>query len=150
MYVTMAIDPGGTTGIAIKTPNGYHTSVCKTDEELWELFVSPPSLVIIEWFSAELISKYGLSTVELVGGVKALCWSKNIPLIRHVPQERIAFIKPAKEILKALGYRREIHEVDALAHLLSWEYWSERKPQKYYYEVREFNTGSTSQIIIHN
>lgn len=134
----LAIDPGGTTGIAVKDRGDqYNTFVCKDEEELWELFRSPPTLVIIENFVAELISKYGLYTVQLVGGVKALCYLHNIPLVIQMPQKRIAFVKEAKQKLKDQGYRFEIHEADALAHLLAYEYWSAKQPAvTYHYDIR--------------
>lgn len=130
--IILSIDPGGTTGIAIKTDGRYTTCVCKSDEELWELFRNTPDVVIIENFVAELISKYGLSTVQLVGGVKALCWTKRIPLIVHPPQKRKAFLEQAKEILSK--DHREIHEVDALAHLLAYEYWEPRGKEENIYD----------------
>jgi len=126
----VAIDPGGTTGVASKINGEYNTYVLHDEEELWHLINEKPDLVICENFVAELISKYGLYTVQLVGGIKALCYTHNIPLVIQMPQKRIAFVKPAKEMIRR-GHPD--HEHDALAHLLAFEYWSEREPVKFFH-----------------
>lgn len=130
----LAIDPGGTTGIAIRMNDGsIQTCVCQTmtgdkkkefdSTSLYDMICTPGiTHVVYEMFQAELISKYGLHTVRLVGAIEALCWKLNIPVLAHMPQMRRPFLDEAKKILTKKGGRYVIHEVDALAHLLRMEY----------------------------
>lgn len=72
--------------------------------------------VICENFTtAGRISTYGLLTVRIIGGIQALCWSKDIPLTMRMPQHRYSKQKLANTMATV------IHERDALAHLLAWE-----------------------------
>lgn len=135
----ISIDPGGTTGIAIRMPdNTINTMALASSrgsitaaEELWELVPSATQIVIERFATSGLISRYGLATVELVGGVKALCHHLKIPLAVRMPQQRRAFQHLAYSSLSQLGLKRSdtgnagtftVHEEDALAHLLAWEY----------------------------
>lgn len=130
----ISLDPGGTIGVASKINGEYNSFELKDEEELWHLLNEKPDLVIAENFVAELISKYGLYTVQLIGGIKALCYTHNIPLVLQMPQKRIAFVKEAKVIV---GKRPRDHEWAAMAHLLAYEYWSEKQTVKYHYDIRE-------------
>lgn len=121
--VTLAIDPGGTTGIAVRFDDGrVMTCTATSPRELWQFFQDPkPDKVVFEIFSTGgRVDKYMIYTIELVGGIKALCEGLSIQGYAHPPQARKAFIEQAKAILK--GTRHVIHEVDALAHLLAHEY----------------------------
>ena len=127
----MAIDPGGTTGIAIDfqiEPVPY-TLTTSTPEELWHIISDAMSqrhqnVVVLEQFSTGgRLSKDGHYTIELCGGVKAICHMLGAKLIKHMPQHRIAFLDRAREMLKEIhsdGYWTE-HELDALAHLLMYQ-----------------------------
>ncbi len=121
----LAIDPGGTTGIAYKdteskgSPDLYVTATAKTPEELTELITPVLDLVIIENFRAQRIDRHGLYTVRLVGGVQVLCAHLKIKLVVQPPIMRRAFIHEARTLVKPNSV---VHEVDALAHLLAWEY----------------------------
>lgn len=125
----MAIDPGyKNVGIAFRMAGMYTTCKVSTLDALVDFFTHHIDIVIIERFEANTISKYGLDTVEMVGGMRALCHYLNIPLIQHMPQFRRAFIDRAKEIMLENKIRdnrkgRDNHEMDALAHLLAWEYF---------------------------
>jgi hypothetical protein len=119
--ILMSIDPGITSGIAIKVDGKYDTCVAHTGAELWE-FIRDYNFdtVIIEQFAtSSLISKFGLRTAELVGGVEALCWLKSIPIVRRMPAQRIPFLRKAALMLKDTAIVE--HQQDALAHLLAWE-----------------------------
>lgn len=123
----VAIDPGGTSGVAVRGRDGtILTTACTRPEEVYDI-VSTPGVeqVVIERFAATLISKYGLHTVRIVGGVYALCWKLNIPYLEHAPTDRYPFKKEARAILK--GRRVVIHEIEALEHLLRWEFDDERQ-----------------------
>lgn len=131
----LAIDPGGTTGYAVRFNFGDTVTGTTTDpEQVWSLVREASggaeSTVIIERFAtAGMLSRYGLHTIELVGGVRALCWEYSIKLVERQPQQRRAWQKQAEELLRAQGRKRGgctdektymIHEEDALAHLLAW------------------------------
>jgi hypothetical protein len=120
--LVMALDPGGTTGVAVRMHDGtIITAPCTKPEQVYELIVgSKLEHVVVERFAAVTISKYGLHTVRIVGGVYALCWEHKIPYTEHAPQHRYPFKKEARAILK--GRRVVIHEIEALEHLLRWEH----------------------------
>ncbi len=124
----LSIDPGNHAGIAYKGTDGsYTTTVVLTQEEVYDLIRLKPDHVVVEKFNAVQISKYGIYTTELVGGIKALCYLLHIPLHVHPPQGRKAFMKEAKDIVNSNGGMHLVankdHEIDALAHLLAYEYW---------------------------
>jgi hypothetical protein len=116
----VAIDPGGTSGIAVTTDGEeFQTCTYTTAEEVWSLVALPTvDAVVIERFAtSDYLSKYGLLTIEIVGGVKALCQHLNKVLVIHVPQNRYSQQDLADKYLKELGIPYVIHESDALAHL---------------------------------
>jgi hypothetical protein len=126
--VTLAIDPGGTTGLCwqstdwpLKIP--YLTATANSAEKVWECVDSAfIRTVIYEQFSTKYISKHGLHTVRVIGGIQALCMHYNIPCIPRTAQSRIAFLDDAKAILTGKGESFTEHQKDALAHMLSYEH----------------------------
>lgn len=125
--VLMAIDPGVSTGIAFAisprddtTEWQYSTATCTNPEQLWEFIEPPVTHVIIERFAAQLIDKYGLHTVDVVGGAKALAWKHNMSWTIQTPQNRYPYLKLAKSLVTRKGHTR--HEVDAMAQLLCYMY----------------------------
>ncbi len=123
----VAIDPGGTTGIAYRITAESPKTLIQFDEaglyDWLEAYHQNLSQVIIENFvTGGFISKDGLYTVRLVGGVQALCHLWGIPCDTRNSNTRSTFIPQAKEILKKQKPNHVIHEVDALSHLLQWEY----------------------------
>lgn len=128
--LVLAIDPGARNiGMAWRLANTiYHTDKGTVPADLYQFFgrTNKPDVVIIEKFAADAISKYGLATVRMVGGVEALCYTYGVALVQHEPQFRRAFLDIAdnllREILKRDGRKGiDDHERDALAHLLSWQ-----------------------------
>lgn len=130
----IAIDPGITTGVAIRSDtvdrNGspaispqYMTLVIHRPRDLWAIFDKhQPQVVIFENFqSAGLISKDGQATLRLIGGIEAVTYRLGIPTCLQFPQERYGFLPAARAMLKATRRKFPIHEVDALAHLLLYE-----------------------------
>lgn len=117
----VAIDPGQTTGIAV-TEDGVDFLTCTytTPEEVWDLVKQEPvDTVIIERFqTSDYLSKYGLLTIEIVGGVKALCHVLGKRLVVHAPQNRYSQQDLSKQYLQKLGVPFVIHEEDSLAHML--------------------------------
>lgn len=128
----ISIDPGGKSGVAIRFNDGtIETCICESifkngkqetfdPRSLYELFLTYKfDHAVIETFQAQTITRYGLHTVRIVGGIEALCIAKDIPLTKHMPVDRYPFLQDAKDLLQ--GKRPMIHQVDALAHLLRWE-----------------------------
>lgn len=128
----LAVDPGGKSGVAIRLPNKeIVTCICESifrdgkeirfdPTELYDLLKNADyEHIIVETFQAQTIDKYGLHTVRLVGGIEAICYIRDIPITKHMPQMRYPFRDEAKQILS--GRRHMIHELDALSHLLRWE-----------------------------
>lgn len=119
----VSIDPGGTSGIAV-TVDGKEFNTCTytTPEEVWDL-VKLPSVdrVVIERFqTSDYLSKYGLLTIEIVGGVKALCYTLNKPLIVHTPVQRYSQMDIARQYLLEKGLPFMDHELDSLAHMMTF------------------------------
>lgn len=133
----LSIDPGLHTGIA-RNVNGVYSTTCLVGEFenhtqilVWRYIIDnhlalKQGYVVIERFAtAGVLSKYGLETIHIVGGTLALCQAFNIKVHIHIPQNRYAFQKQAKEMLKKT--KHVIHEEDALAHLLAREYLESKK-----------------------
>lgn len=126
----IAIDPGISVGIAVFIEPVYKTLTTKEPDDLYSLFDKsyPFDVVIIERFSAQDISSYGLYTVEMVGGVTAVASVLGMPLVRQQPQFRQGFLEYAKRMLNAdstLGSWTR-HERDALAHLLAYQHFKQK------------------------
>lgn len=125
----VAFDPGGTTGIATRINGELITCTADDYQSAWEFIQPGLDVVIYERFASAVATSHdALYTIELVGGIKALCWHYHVPIIRHEPQNRIAYLEEAKTIVHAM--RKEAgeklgekarHEYDALAHLLCHE-----------------------------
>lgn len=126
MHNTLAIDPGGTTGIAM-TADGvsFLTFTTDTPEHLWEYVAGHSwNVVLCERFkTAGQISKYGLYTTELVGGTRALCYFLQMKFEYREPQHRRAWQSLAQAYLEKKGEKFVVHEADALAHLMAWIKW---------------------------
>jgi hypothetical protein len=120
----ISIDPGKTSGLAFKleTKPGYMTTTADSAEGVWQFITGLLwDHVICERFATGgHISKYGLLTTEIVGGIRALCYSLKIPFTYRQPQARYAFQDQAKQYLAGMPEHHVIHEVEALAHLMSW------------------------------
>lgn len=122
----VAIDPGQHVGLAFKNDDGtYDTAMIHMKMSMaWDLvWAAKPGVFIIERFSTGgRISGPGLDTVECQGSFMSMAHLLGAKLYFHTPQNRNAFIPKAREMLKADSSKLATHEVDALAHLLTWEY----------------------------
>lgn len=133
----LSIDPGGTTGIAMRVDTiesrgrpassaggVIRTTILKTLNELASLIGDTmrwEAVVCEQFATSDRISKYGLYTVELVGCVRAMCYDRGYRLYIHNPQDRISWLEDADELLKLTHKKHVIHEKDALSHLLAFE-----------------------------
>ncbi len=137
--VTCAIDPGPHTGVAWHLPKGtkpYQTCTILDSElhQLWTNLVTfNPRLVALEIFKrSERIDHNMIVTMEIVGGVKAICCVRGMQLYLHNPGMERSFYTQAKQMLH--GHDHTEHERDALAHLLTMEYLLEHpgeQPKNY-------------------
>jgi hypothetical protein len=101
---------------------------------LTDILVRKPDTVVIEAFiGIQLLSKYGIETLELIGAVRGVCMVNNIPCEKRTPASRKLMEIEAKALLderrRRMGptFSYTVHEVSALAHLLSWERVVERR-----------------------
>lgn len=130
----VGIDPGVSTGIAVATLWNtdigrlghdyiYSSATCTEPHQVWEYIRSPVDIVIIERFSAQLISKYGIHTVEIIGGVRALCCEHNITLIEDTPAQRNPYMEFAERLVTrdtTVARNDQRHEIDAMAHVVRY------------------------------
>ena len=139
----LAIDPGGSTGMAMWEGSEVRTLTVPSMDTIGEvvsvIIEARPDIIVVETFlSTGKLSKYGIWTLELIGVIKTLVhlahsdtlvwhledWKPSI--VRRSPSQRIVFEPKAKALLKARpaidGHRLIFtdHEVSALAHL--WGY----------------------------
>lgn len=118
----LAIDPGLTTGIATRINGLIQTTVIEFFEEVVDLVNGFQwDVVIVEQFHGQNISTPGRKTIELIAAIEAICHVKHITYVKHTPFQRKPFLAQAKKFLPPQNY---MHELDALAHLFSWEYES--------------------------
>jgi hypothetical protein len=121
--IIMAIDPGGSTGVAVKIDGNYHTATITQPTELWDMLRDyKPDIVAYEDFIGNSMRDVNINgTLQLVGSIVGVCHVFGLKCIKNVPQARRAFILDARRLLvNAQG--KTVHEVDALAHLLLLEY----------------------------
>jgi len=122
----LAIDPGETNGVAVCIDNCYMTTILTEPTDFFKFFQEGLDAVVIEQFAASVISKYGLHTVRIVGGIEILCKYLDVPLKHQTPQSRLAFVDFAIRLVRKQGTYTSIgdrhhHQVDALAHLLRYQ-----------------------------
>lgn len=118
----MAIDPGPHCGLAVRLPTGQATTMMIYND--WPQVVKfirefEPEVVVIERFAtAGRISADGLETVAIVGRIEGVCHLLGIEFVKMTPMQRKAWESEAK----AMKITKGPHELDALMHLLSYEY----------------------------
>ncbi len=132
----ISIDPGGTTGLAVSV--GGEVATCtETDPEIvWSMCQRFDVIVIERFATSGMMSRYGLWTIELVGGVRAIAYLHNKQLFIHSPQERYAYQQIAHKMLLDRKVPFVIHEEDSTAHMLAY---MERKDDQSY--VRRCKQG---------
>lgn len=128
MSILMGLDPGGTTGCAVKVANRYMTTTFTLAQDLWD-FISEhkPDHIAFEVFTtAGRIDTAMSHTLELVGSLRGICYVLGIPGHGQMPQARRAFLEEAERIVKRnksmYGTPFTKHEIDATAHLLLLEW----------------------------
>lgn len=131
--IIISFDPGISTGCAIKKEDKYFTCTLALEEaqggKLREL-ITPCDQVVYENFvgyaSHQMrVSAEGFETVKLIGRIQEICLQLNKPVFKYAAQNRLAWMKKAKELIKTkqtISINPTRHEPDALAHLLNHEY----------------------------
>lgn len=126
MGACLAVDPGITTGLAFRIGDDIQTLAVRVDEytpitEVYDIVVAYQyDWICVEQFqTANVISRYGLRTAELVGAIEALAWVRKIKCYRRTAQHRLPCMNEAQIYLK--DHRVQDHQVDALAHLFAME-----------------------------
>lgn len=139
VMTTIAVDPGPHIGIAIhicdkppeditthwvrQGPDEYHMVMEMEPVKLWDIVQhhKPDTIVLENFASSGLISRDGQSTIRLVGAVELMAYITGASLVLQSPQERYGQMDNARQMLKAIGHKLVSHEVDSLAHLLTYE-----------------------------
>lgn len=91
---------------------------------------APRKIAIETFIGMGYLSKYGIETMELIGAIKYYCLLHDVEMVRRTNVQRAhqmpEAIKLLRERYSGTKYRFENHEIDALAHLLSWEKYESR------------------------
>lgn len=122
----LAIDPGGTTGLAMRVGDDITTVAIKDPALMYKLVYkwceNEDALVVCEDFRAQKIDHYMLDAIKLVGGIQSICCVTNTKLVMQYNTIRAKWAQQdAHKFLKERGARFVIHEEDALAHLYVYE-----------------------------
>ena len=125
--IIVAVDPGPHIGVAIRYNDGtldvrmLHNELLEFMDVIMQL--KPDEIVVERFATGGRMSGYGHETVEIVGVCRGLAFALGARFEKRTPQQRYAFMEQAHEQLKIGRSKLRSHEVDALAHLLSWEHW---------------------------
>lgn len=122
----ISIDPGITTGVATEVDDQPLAVMEVHDYKLvWQMVAKGLwDHVICENFTATFISKEGVVTVRIVGGIEAICTLQKKPLTIQQNIMRLPFKEQAQNLIVA-AYGKKLpreHRMDALAHLLRWKH----------------------------
>lgn len=127
--ILLAVDPGPHTGMAFRLEDGsVDVQMIQGIEEVMALVLErkPAEIAVERFATGGRMSGYGHETVEMVGVMRGLAFALGARFAKRTPQQRYAFMDDARAILNTNNSKIESHRVDALAHLLSWEYWRVR------------------------
>lgn len=124
----VALDPGGTTGVAIKqegtSPSRFQVDT-STPEGLEEIYYTllheSPIEVVMERFQFRYgggRAKVVLTPVEVIGVVKLYCALKKVKLYEQTPSQAKKFITDEKMRMLDLWIPGLPHAMDATRHLL--------------------------------
>ena len=132
--IIVAIDPGPHTGVAVRLSDGTldHFMIHNNLQEVWKYLVTlQPNVVIVERFRAGgMISSDGLRTVEIQGSIFSLAWMLGSQMYVQTPGDRKPFEEQARKLIAANRTKIQSHDVDAVAHLLRWEYMEAQHQQR--------------------
>lgn len=128
--IVLAVDPGAHCGLAVRNSDGSlsHSMIHNDWPAVWQyVYTLQPSVVIVERFATGgMMSRDGLDTVELQGSIFGLAWLMGSQVYVQAPGERMAWIEEARKLIGANKTKIQSHDVDAVAHLLRWEFMLEK------------------------
>src|SRR5688572_8477604 len=107
MPYLLAIDPGGTTGLAFRYPTGkIMTATAQTQEQVWDYLMDGAKdfdhIILEEWqFFDGIARPEGVMTAGIVESIKGICYVLKINLSLRTPRSRATFQTKAKTWLKA-------------------------------------------------
>lgn len=121
--VLMGVDPGVTTGVALKIGDRYLTTTTRERNELWDMIkkYKPDKLAFETFARSGRVDQNMIYTMELVGSIRAVTYVLGIASYGQAPQTRRSYLLDAETILKNSGAKFVEHEKDALAHVLFLE-----------------------------
>lgn len=132
--LTVAVDPGAHCGIAVRMSDGslQHTMIHNDLPAVLKYIhtISPIVIVVERFVTAGRISRDGLDTVEIQGSIFGLAWVLGSQLYWQTPIDRMPFIPEARQLIRANRTKIQSHDVDAVAHLLRWEWMQEKGRQR--------------------
>lgn len=110
--------------MAFRIDGALHTCVAFSPTETLDMLELAQHVVVERFQTSGRLSGPGLETIELVGAIMGYCYARNIPLSIASPQMRYSHMRDAQAAVGVLIEPSHVakHEVDALAHLLAWEY----------------------------
>ena len=123
MTTYIAVDPGGTTGVAM-TGNGQTVATWELSPmeavELVEDFIDENSVVVCESFTPRPgVRTWQPDAVEVIGALRYLCFKRGLELVLQSPAAAKRFGTDDK--LKRIGWYKPTrggHSNDAVRHLL--------------------------------
>lgn len=122
----LAVDPGPHCGLAARLDDKslqhlmFHNDI---KEVLKYIYTLQPHVIVVERFATGgRISRDGLDTVEIQGAVLGLAYVMGSQLYWQSPMDRMAWHEEARKLIGANKSKIQSHAVDAVSHLLRWEY----------------------------
>ena len=116
----LAIDPGGTTGLARVSLRGKLISSMSTkkfETIIGYVLLTSPNVVIIEDFiGAGPRTKEAVQVLKLIGKIEGACHVFGFPVVMQNPQIR----KPYRSLVVEQKLNITTHEEDAYAHALAY------------------------------
>lgn len=132
--IIVAVDPGPHCGIAARLTDGslLHTMIHNDiPGVLRYVRTLQPNVIVVERFAtAGRISRDGLDTVELQGMVVGIGWDMGSQIYWQTPADRMPFLDDSRKLIKANKSKIQSHDVDAVAHLLRWEWMENNNRQR--------------------
>lgn len=112
--------------MAFRLEGELHTIAVTTNNEVLKMIRKMEFVVFEQFATSGRLSSPGLATIMLCGEIVGWCKANKIPYEAAIPQNRYTFMKEAQGAVGPDGLIMPSnvakHEVDALAHLLAWEY----------------------------
>jgi hypothetical protein len=122
----IAIDPGTKyVGLATRRDGVYQAIELNDYHMLWIMLNDIDwDVVLCENFTAKYISRFGLGTVRIIGGVEEICWRRKILFETRQNVTRLKYVKNKQadaKVRSLIGYNIRDHMTDAMSHLMAWE-----------------------------